>query len=92
VIVILKYDDNVRYVSFAEKVKAEESVARAQLGRDVALTGAGVRAATEYAAHCSYLVTILLSLLTTPVWCPVQNKRTAPVSFFHGCGRRRLKD
>jgi hypothetical protein len=30
----------------------------------------------------------LLSL----VWCPGQNKRIAPVSFLHGCRKRRLKD
>jgi glycerol-3-phosphate O-acyltransferase len=26
------------------------------------------------------------------VWCPGQNKRIAPLSFFHGCRKRRLKD
>jgi hypothetical protein len=26
------------------------------------------------------------------VWCPGQNKRTAPLSFLHGCPKRRLKD
>jgi hypothetical protein len=27
-----------------------------------------------------------------PVWCPGQNKRIAPLSFLHGCRKRRLKD
>jgi hypothetical protein len=26
------------------------------------------------------------------VWCPGQNKRIAPPSFFHGCRKRRLND
>jgi hypothetical protein len=26
------------------------------------------------------------------VWCPGQNKRIAPLSFRHGCRKRRLKD
>jgi hypothetical protein len=26
------------------------------------------------------------------VWCPRQNKRIAPLSFLHGCRKRRLKD
>jgi hypothetical protein len=26
------------------------------------------------------------------VWCPGQNKRIAPLSFLHGCCKRRLKD
>jgi hypothetical protein len=26
------------------------------------------------------------------VWCPGQTKRIAPLSFFHGCRKRRLKD
>jgi hypothetical protein len=26
------------------------------------------------------------------VWCPGQNKRIAPLSFLHGCRKRRLKD
>jgi hypothetical protein len=25
------------------------------------------------------------------VWCPGQNKRIAPLSFLHGCRKRRLK-
>jgi hypothetical protein len=34
----------------------------------------------------------LLSVYLRLVWCPVQNKRIAPLSFFHGCRKRRLKD
>jgi hypothetical protein len=26
------------------------------------------------------------------VWCPGQNKRIAPLSFLHGCRKRRLKN
>jgi hypothetical protein len=26
------------------------------------------------------------------VWCPGQNKRIAPLSFLHGCRKKRLKD
>jgi hypothetical protein len=29
---------------------------------------------------------------SSPVWCPAQNKRIAPLSFFHGCRKRQLKD
>jgi hypothetical protein len=28
----------------------------------------------------------------TLVWCPGQNKRIAPLSFLHGCHKRRLKE
>jgi hypothetical protein len=31
-------------------------------------------------------------ILTSLAWCPGQNKRIAPLSFLHGCRKRRLKD
>jgi hypothetical protein len=39
-------------------------------------------------------LSLLASIITHPclVWCPGQNKRIAPLSFFRGCRKRRLKD
>jgi hypothetical protein len=37
---------------------------------------------------CGYFIYMFNSL----VWCPVKNKRIAPLLFFHGCRKRRLKD
>jgi hypothetical protein len=36
--------------------------------------------------------TFIYTLTSGLVWCPGQNKRIAPLSFFHGCRKRRLKD
>jgi hypothetical protein len=38
----------------------------------------------------NYLLLLLFYLCL--VWCPGQNKRIAPLSFHHGCRKRRLKD
>jgi hypothetical protein len=42
---------------------------------------------SEVITHLLYLC-LLISL----VWCPGQNKRIAPLSFLHGCRKRRLND
>jgi hypothetical protein len=39
-----------------------------------------------------YLNIIIIYLNISLVWCPGQNKRIAPLSFLHGCSKRRLKD
>jgi hypothetical protein len=41
---------------------------------------------SDHVAHFTYIHTTRL------VWCPRQNKRIAPLSFFHGCRKRRLKE
>jgi hypothetical protein len=39
--------------------------------------------------HCKMHIKIISCGL---VWCPGQKKRRTPLSFFHGCRKRRLKD
>jgi hypothetical protein len=38
------------------------------------------------------IIVIFFLLSCRLVWCPGQNKRIAPLSFLHGCRKRRLKD
>jgi hypothetical protein len=56
----------------------------------------GAGTARQGARHGTHLVLLILtcclSLTVSLVWCLGQNKRIAPLSFLHGCRKRRLKD
>jgi hypothetical protein len=46
-----------------------------------------------YTLHCNALQICIINFQDEGlVWCPGQNKRIAPLSFLHGCRKRRLKE